>query len=160
MALSYNWWTYRRAASLAASRTSGFSALFFWITSKEAPTIDLEYGFLVVRRLFLTASAWMSYREKWQIHASYRLLASSARSAGQVVACFSLFSLTEYYSIIQNHPKITVQGTSRTQPNEHGRNNRFCKHLVRCHASNRSMQKIMMKCRLQKMQQSHDSEDS
>lgn len=58
--------TYRRAASLAASRTSGFSALFFWITSKEAPTIDLEYGFLVVRRLFLTASAWISYRHKWQ----------------------------------------------------------------------------------------------
>jgi hypothetical protein len=34
--------TYRRAASLAASRTSGFSALFFWITSKVAPTMDLE----------------------------------------------------------------------------------------------------------------------
>ncbi|BAS94623.1 Os05g0486833 [Oryza sativa Japonica Group] len=52
---------YRRAASLAASRTSGFSALFFWMTSNEAPTIDLEYGFLVVRRLFLTASAWISF---------------------------------------------------------------------------------------------------
>nr|ACN26480.1 unknown [Zea mays] len=51
----------RRAASLAASRTSGFSALFFWITSKEAPTIDLEYGFLVARRLFFTASAWISF---------------------------------------------------------------------------------------------------
>lgn len=34
--------THRRAASLAASLTSGFSVLFFWITSKVAPTIDLE----------------------------------------------------------------------------------------------------------------------
>ena len=34
--------TYRRAASLAASRTSGFSDLFFWITSNVAPTMDLE----------------------------------------------------------------------------------------------------------------------
>ncbi|BAS74918.1 Os01g0815850 [Oryza sativa Japonica Group] len=51
------WKMYRRAASLAASRTSGFSLLFFWITSSVAPTIDREYGFLVVRRLFLTASA-------------------------------------------------------------------------------------------------------
>lgn len=34
--------THRRAASLAASLTSGFSVLFFWITSKVAPTMDLE----------------------------------------------------------------------------------------------------------------------
>jgi hypothetical protein len=51
---------YRRAASRAASRTSGFSALFFWIISKVAPTMDLEYGFLVARRLFFTVSAAMS----------------------------------------------------------------------------------------------------
>ena len=51
----------RRAASLAASRTSGFSALFFWMTSRIAPTIDLEYGFLVARRLFFTASWAMSF---------------------------------------------------------------------------------------------------
>ncbi|KAI9194360.1 hypothetical protein LWI28_005360 [Acer negundo] len=32
----------RRAASLAASRTSGFSALLFWITSRVAPIMDLD----------------------------------------------------------------------------------------------------------------------
>jgi hypothetical protein len=32
------------------------------MTSNEAPTMDLEYGFLVVRRLFLTASACISYK--------------------------------------------------------------------------------------------------
>ena len=34
--------TYRSAASLAASRTSGFSVRFFCMTSKVAPTMDLE----------------------------------------------------------------------------------------------------------------------
>jgi hypothetical protein len=37
------------------------------MTSKVAPTMDLEYGFLVVRRLFLTVSAAMScyYYERY-----------------------------------------------------------------------------------------------
>ncbi len=32
----------RKAASLAAARTSVFSVLFFWITSREAPTMERE----------------------------------------------------------------------------------------------------------------------
>jgi len=33
---------YRRAASLAALQTSGYSVLFFWMTSRVASIIDLE----------------------------------------------------------------------------------------------------------------------
>jgi hypothetical protein len=43
------------------------------MTSREAPTIDLEYGFLVVRRLFLAASAWISYSHTQKITDKHKL---------------------------------------------------------------------------------------
>jgi hypothetical protein len=47
---------HRRAASLFAARASGFSALFFWITSREAPTIDRLKGLAEAR--FFLREAW------------------------------------------------------------------------------------------------------
>ncbi|GIL93070.1 hypothetical protein Vretifemale_20546, partial [Volvox reticuliferus] len=53
--------TSRIAASRLAWRTSGFSVRFFWITSREAPTMERLFDFATVRRFFFCTSLTWSF---------------------------------------------------------------------------------------------------